>query len=121
MVKWSSELFYKRIVGFAFLTIMLSVIFGAIYYGIYMSGKDNFSLDEEQKFGKENELDPFDFMYFSWVTQSTIGYGDMSPEDAGTKWAVCIQSFLFWMLALTFAVLGDENDMACIIFPWKKC
>lgn len=115
MVKWSSSLFYRRVLTFAFLIIMLSVIFGAIYYGIYKSGNDNFSLDDNA------QPDFFDFLYFSWITQSTIGYGDMSPNDTGSKWVVCIQSFLFWMIALTFAVLGDENDMLCIIVPWKKC
>jgi hypothetical protein len=62
----------------------------------------------------DNDFDPF---YFSWITQTTIGYGDHSPKTKLGKFLVCLQSFIFWTVALTFAILGDEQNIWYILQP----
>ena len=126
MVKWTSEIFYSRLLGFSILTIILSAIFGGIYYGLYLNKVDNFGRENEDGSPDWNaietgRMDPFDFWYFSWVTQTTVGYGDISPRSTGGRVLACGQIFLFWIIALTFAVLADEKDMSCIIIPSSKC
>ena len=126
MVKWTSELFYYRLFVFSLLTILFSVIFGSIYYGLYYNKVDDFGYKNDDGSSDWSALDsgvikPFDFWYFSWITQTTVGYGDISPKSNEGRVLACVQIFLFWIVALTFAVLADEKDMSCILVPWKKC
>lgn len=46
-------------------------------------------------------LGPIDYIYFSIVTSTTIGYGDLHTHSDTGKYVVCIQAFV----SLTFVVL----------------
>lgn len=109
MVDWNSKIFYERFIGFLVANIILAFTFAGIYRGIQEFNGDF-----------EDMKDPMDYFYFSWITQSTIGYGDHSPKTNLGKVAVCAQSFIFWMIALTFAILGDEENIGYILNPNPK-
>lgn len=112
MVNWNSHTFYSRLGSFLFLNIILSLIFGGIYWAMWEKGLDFESFGDIDD--PNNRFDPF---YFSWVTQTTIGYGDHSPKSKLGKVLVCLQSFLFWTIALSFAILGDEENIFYILNP----
>jgi hypothetical protein len=111
MANWKRGLFYERLLWFILFTITLSAVFGGIYYGLYVDGIDDFKIEDTD--------DIFNFWYFSWITQTTVGFGDMSPSSKTGKILVCAQVFLFWIGALSFAVLADENNMSDILTRGK--
>jgi hypothetical protein len=115
MSKWTSKKLYTRLGSFTVLTILLSVVFGSIYYAMHSAKIDDFGI------GEEDDKDLFNFWYFSWITQTTVGYGDYSPKSNWGKLLVCLQIFLFWVWVLVFAALVDEKNMMCILNPWDKC
>ncbi len=127
MVKWTSGKFYRRLFWFSLLVIVQSIIFGGIYYGLYEAGIDDFGHTPDPRYistnedGSSTDFNKFDFWYFSWITQTTVGYGDNSPRSTWGKIIVCAQIFIFWVTALSFAVLADEASMMCILNPWIKC
>ena len=54
--------------------IFIIILFGIFYYTIY-TNIDN-SFDYKKEYG---DLTFTDFLYFSLVTQTTVGYGDITP------------------------------------------
>ncbi len=51
------------------------LIFAVSYYIMHLYIPNAFKYDKES----EKKLDIIDFLYFSLVTQSTVGYGDITP------------------------------------------
>lgn len=51
------------------------LIFAIAYYIMHKHIPNAFKYDKEA----EKDLDVMDFFYFSLVTQSTVGYGDITP------------------------------------------
>jgi hypothetical protein len=43
-----------------------------------------------------------DFLYFSFVTSASLGYGDIHPVTNGGKLMVCAQSFIFLVFVVLF-------------------
>jgi hypothetical protein len=62
------------------------IIFAIIYFSLYKSDSSSFTKPEHKK-----EYDLFDFIHFSLVTQTTVGYGTMSPLSRTTKIVNLIQ------------------------------
>lgn len=59
---------------------------------------------------------PFDFVYFSFVTLSTVGYGDFSPathsgQAAAATEAIVGQVFLVTIVALVVTNIGRERKV----------
>lgn len=52
------------------------------------------------KFSKETQLSPLDSLYFSLTTQTTIGYGDIAPQNSKTKFLVIGQMTLLLILLI---------------------
>lgn len=76
------------------------IIFTFIYYLIYYYDPDAFS-------GMDNGLD---CLYFSCVTQSTVGYGDILPVKKKSK-LICGIQILVTLFAGAYIVgHGDEKD-----------
>jgi voltage-gated potassium channel len=81
---------------FAFFTLysMNIVIFAAIYRIIdVLSGVHHFIVD-----GVMRKITFIESLYFSLVTISTLGYGDIIPHSNGIRFVVGVQSFLGTML-----------------------
>ena len=69
----------------------ISLCFAVVYAGLHLLGKEPSSI--------------FDYIYFSVVTSTTIGYGDFHPVNDMGKLIVCIQAVMvvaFIVLFLNF-------------------
>jgi len=79
---------YRRnILMLSFNYLEISLSFAVIYAGLHLLG------DQPQNF--------IDYIYFSIVTSTTIGYGDFHPHGELAKVVVCIQA----VLVVSFIVL----------------
>ena len=92
-----------------YLSIML--VFSCIYY---------FCCNSEDITIKDNDnktiTDFGDCCYFSFVTQSTLGYGDFAPDDFISKFLVIIQAFL----GMGFLAIGTGTILARAVIPNSK-
>jgi len=83
---------YRRNILMLFLNYMeISLCFAVVYGGFHLLG------DQAKTF--------FDYIYFSVVTSTTIGYGDMHPVGTLGKMTVCVQAIMvvaFIVLFLNF-------------------
>jgi hypothetical protein len=90
---------YRRNILMLFLNYMeISLGFAVIYGGLHILG--------------DKPLAYFDYIYFSIVTATTIGYGDLHPVNAQGKMLVCSQAVLvlaFILLFLNFFGSKVEN------------
>ena len=71
-------------------SFILTFIFSFVYKFINIMQKDAFSKD----------LTYFDSLYFSGITNFTIGYGDILPQTLTAKFAVISQAILFLIIIL---------------------
>jgi len=83
---------YRRNILMLFLNYMeISLCFAVVYAGLHLLGNAPASI--------------FDYIYFSVVTSTTIGYGDFHPITGLGKLVVCIQAVMvvaFIVLFLNF-------------------
>lgn len=83
---------YRRNILMLFLNYMeISLCFAVVYAGLHLLGNAPASI--------------FDYIYFSVVTSTTIGYGDFHPVNDMGKLIVCIQAVMvvaFIVLFLNF-------------------
>ena len=108
MLKYLNK-FWFRIVLFFIYLIVLCLIFSGIYNYLYNEG-----LDFQDKFN--NWFDP---IYFSWISMTSTGYGDLTPSSITGKFLVCLQIFIFLVSMVIFTILSLEKD---ILKPsFKKC
>jgi hypothetical protein len=70
--------------------LLLIALFSIIYKVIDIYDKNAFS----------QPLQYSDSLYFSSITNFTLGYGDILPKSILAKTAVVLHSFLFWMVAI---------------------
>ena len=96
---------YRRNILMLFLNYMeISFSFAVIYAGLHLLGNQPTSI--------------FDYIYFSIVTSTTIGYGDLHPINDLGKLFVCIQAVVvvaFIVLFLNFfgskvETLNNEDE-----------
>lgn len=83
--------------------IRIVTAFSVIYFAIWVFDPSSFSGLEQCKSLIEGY---FDFIYFSFVTFATVGYGDISPEGLLAKCCVTVQIILFFVVfgeGLTYA------------------
>jgi voltage-gated potassium channel Kch len=90
------------LVGFAVGYLSIAFLFGAWYWSIWkLRGQTSFAgLPGNANFG--------DFIYFSIVTISTLGYGDVAPASKTTKALVCLEVItgVGWMTVVFATVLA---------------
>jgi len=91
------KLFFKKITKFVnepheklLHSFILTFIYSFVYKFINMIQKDAFSKD----------LSYFDSLYFSSITNFTIGYGDILPQTNLAKFAVISQALVFLIIIL---------------------
>lgn len=80
-----------------FLTLTFFYAFLYKYFGKFDSAKDG------KKVGARGELTFFDAFYFSLATQTTVGYGDIVPDDQITK-AICISQLLITIIIMAIEI-----------------
>ena len=91
----------------AALAVVIILIFIPIYglRGGIRRSKENDEKDEEDVSSRRKTWNAFvDAFYFSMVTFTTIGYGDLYPADRYRKVAVMIEGLLGWLILALFLV-----------------
>lgn len=88
--------------------LLIAVAFCYTY--LYLDGEKS-----GRFFGQTDVVDSTDFMYFSLVTLTTVGYGDLSPVDAlprllATAEAVLGQVYLVTFVAMMVGLLIQQRD-----------
>uniref|UniRef100_A0A6C0JCP5 Potassium channel domain-containing protein n=1 Tax=viral metagenome TaxID=1070528 RepID=A0A6C0JCP5_9ZZZZ len=74
---------------------ILSVFtFGIIYYIVSLIDKTAFTINHLAN----REMTLFEAIYFSFITQSTIGYGDFSPNTSIAKTVVILHILVTYIL-----------------------
>ena len=86
---------HKTFARRAFVVLGIVTIFAAVYYAIPFVSSDtphfHRFLPPNGEVAARYELDVWNSVYFSLVTQSTVGYGSIVPVSAVAKCAVSIQ------------------------------
>jgi len=54
--------------------MFIILLFASIYYSIFIYDNNSFNI-----YKNEEDVNYFDFLHFSLVTQTTVGYGDVMP------------------------------------------
>jgi hypothetical protein len=79
-------------VGKLFINLTVIAIFSMIYMVI--------DFIDTTAFNKQDELKGIDFIYFSTVTHSSVGYGDMYPKSVFAKMVVMLHIVLMLFVNL---------------------
>jgi voltage-gated potassium channel len=82
-----------------FLHFLLSTFFYAFLYNYFGTFNIPSGEDEEEDY----QLDFFHAFYFSLVTQTTVGYGDISPKDNTTK-VICMSQLLLTIIIMAIGM-----------------
>ena len=82
--------------------IFIIILFSLIYYFI---GNDNFILNYSNN-NINNKFNYFDYLYFSVVTSSTTGYGDIIPSTKLARILVTTQILLVYTTILRVFLLN---------------
>ena len=82
--------------------IFIIILFSLIYYFI---GNDNFILNYSNN-NIINKFNFFDYLYFSVVTSSTTGYGDIIPSTKLARILVTTQILLVYTTILRVFLLN---------------
>lgn len=80
------SVFRKRHITFMYNHLRFVSIFALLYWLAHNIMQDAYQYDRPRE-----EYRLWDFIYFSLVTQSTVGFGDMKPTNWLTKLLVCLQ------------------------------
>lgn len=118
---WSVVLMLRRLVhhrvfdmhsvlGVVSAYLMLGLMFSAVYRGLDLISDDGF-------FAQEGPRESVDFTYFSFVTLTTLGFGDLTPQGEMGKVLVTIEAllgqvFLVTVVAAVVGNLGRTRDSA---------
>lgn len=80
------------------LYLITGIIFSILYYLINYYDEDSFTSIDKLK--KETY---FDFLHYSFVTQTTVGYGNVYPNNSNGKLINMLH--LLWVIVLTIYIL----------------
>lgn len=116
---WILSIIVRKIKGFKaiFFVIIgligLVIFFGIKYYTIYSYNSKNFYILTEN-LNIKSGANLFDFIYFSFITITTVGYGDIIPINPMAKFLTIIEVLLgisFVSLILGRLILEkDKSD-----------
>ncbi|MFY0676294.1 MAG: two pore domain potassium channel family protein [Neptuniibacter sp.] len=89
--------------------VVMGVIFAGIWCLIYMI--DHSSINS---FNEDNAITVFEAVYFSFVTMTTLGYGEVTPNSWLAKWVVIWQSAygIFYMAVVVGLSIGYSLSLA---------
>ncbi len=77
----------KLVTTAVFMYLLLGVFWFNIYLIVYLIDSDAFSISDVLK-------QPFDLLYFSYTTLTTLGYGDIKPVSIAAKVIANLESIL---------------------------
>ena len=92
MLKLDKKFFVK--IGVYGLSVLA---YGILYYAII--GPENFHFSS--KLNTSDTANLYDLVYFSAITQSTVGYGDVYPRTAAGKFFVMTQLLVPFLVILS--------------------
>ncbi|ODS39868.1 hypothetical protein BEH94_00100 [Candidatus Altiarchaeales archaeon WOR_SM1_SCG] len=98
-----SPYFRNKMFKFIIMYLFVIFLFGVLYYITYNINPTSFSSSSELSF--------YDFFYFSVVTITTLGYGDISPESGLTQTLVIIEVLtnIFFLLVYFQYIISDPK------------
>lgn len=111
-----------RIGGIVLFSFILSLLFGLFYYLLYNYKIDSFNFKNED--GRTNwdiiiNKRSFEFWYYSWLNQLTVGYAQFFPISDVGKLLSVIQIFLFWIVVLSFSIIIDEDNIIKLVKKFR--
>jgi hypothetical protein len=85
---------------FIFSHMIFILLFSLIYYLIYLYDNNTFSIHK-----KDENISFMDFLYFSLVTQTTVGYGGIIPTKNITRMINLVQLLtIYGVIAITIFI-----------------
>ena len=79
-----------KLVRLILIQLFIMISFGVFYYYIGTINKDHFTMSQA--------MTPLDALYLSIVTQTTVGYGDISPKSPLARIVSMIQMILGYIV-----------------------
>jgi len=105
----SSEKVYGAVCAY----LLISLLFAGIYGFIALANPDAFAVSEPLRMAMGGLHDPDKndvFTYFSFVTMTTLGYGDISPVSTAARTVAWIQAVIGQLyIAITIAALVSAH------------
>lgn len=101
LVRWLLGLGKASVFFLTHLSVV--IVFATLYWIIHVFVSDKSALSSTHK--KKEELTWFDCFYFSIVTQTTVGYGDITAVEPLAK-AVNILQLLSVYGVVTYGIFG---------------
>ncbi|MFG0286232.1 MAG: potassium channel family protein [Phycisphaerales bacterium JB039] len=107
---------YPRLLAAVCLYIVAAIGFAAIYRAIDASGADD--AGDGAAFmaqGERRKLDESEVLYFSFVTQTTLGYGDIAPVSQPARAVAIMQAtggVLYLAVLVAAIVSGRQRETA---------
>jgi len=92
--------FFKRLFLFFIFLLLVIMIYALIYRELYRAGKDFKDIKDDSDLS---------FFYFSVVTASTTGYGDITPTSVEGRILVSSEILIFLISILAFTVLNAQS------------
>jgi hypothetical protein len=95
--------------------LIIGLWFATIYRGMA-------SIQGGEFFAQPGPLRPGDFVYFSFITLTTVGYGDLSPFSNSARSAAVIEAvlgqvFLVTAVARIVSLMGSSRDEGPALAP----
>lgn len=98
------------IISLFYIIITFAIAYSIIYYIDFPKGQNNFTYPDQ----KHKALLFFDFIYYSVVTFTTLGYGDITPVSKLAKLYTMAETLYFVIyisiVLLNFSSTGNIND-----------
>ena len=100
-VIFSDRITLHNVAGAACVYLLLGIIWSLAYYFIYIMMPDAFT----GNMSFETQMQLNDFIYYSFVTLTTLGYGDIVPLSATARSLVYIEA-IFGQFYIAILVAG---------------
>jgi hypothetical protein len=89
-----SEVTRDRIAAAICVFLLLGLIFGAGHRLIYELDPGSYHLGDGATAFSVEERNPEDFIYFSYVTLTTLGYGDITPKSSSARYLATLEAII---------------------------
>jgi len=106
-VMFTGKIDGNKILGAICLYLLLGLIWAVLYTLLQLEFSDSFQIMQQNK--QWFMLFP-DFVYFSFVTMTTLGFGDISPNLPVARFLVYLEAIIgqFYMAILVASLVGSR-------------